>query len=273
MNNIINNKYTIIEKIGVGSFGTIYKGKHNKTDEVVAIKIEPISSKYKLLKNETFIYHYLNKLNCIPKLKWFGKDTINYYMVIDLLGPSLRDIIEKYNKNGLSLLFTLEIGIKIMNILKSIHDNKLIHRDIKPDNFLFGLNDLKDIYLIDYGFCVFYTNHCDLEKTSHLVGSLNYASINAHNCFKLSMRDDLESVCYLLFYLHSGKLLWQEFTNECDILNAKIEIINNIKYPSILLDLLKYARNLNYNEYPKYYWIINNMKTQFELLQKQFRII
>jgi hypothetical protein len=80
------------------------------------------------------------------------------------------------------------------------------------------------------------------------------------------MRDDLESLCYLLFYLHSGKLLWQEFTNECDILNAKLELINTTKYPSILLDLLKYARSLNYDEYPKYYFIINNIKRQIELL-------
>ena len=48
---LINNKYKIIEKIGEGSFGSIYKGENIRTNEFVAIKIESIDSNYKLLKN------------------------------------------------------------------------------------------------------------------------------------------------------------------------------------------------------------------------------
>ena len=49
---LINNKYKIIEKIGEGCFGSIYKGKNIRTNEEVAIKIESIDNDIKLLKNE-----------------------------------------------------------------------------------------------------------------------------------------------------------------------------------------------------------------------------
>ena len=80
--NIIQNKYKLIEKIGQGSFGSIYKGENIRTNELVAIKIEPIKNNTKLLKNESIIYQYLINSEGLPNVKWFGKDDNNYYMVI-----------------------------------------------------------------------------------------------------------------------------------------------------------------------------------------------
>jgi serine/threonine protein kinase len=57
---MINNKYKLIEKIGEGSFGAIYKGENVRTREKVAIKVEPIKEGINLLKNETKIYQYLS---------------------------------------------------------------------------------------------------------------------------------------------------------------------------------------------------------------------
>ena len=59
-NNIINNKYKILNRIGSGNFGSIYKGENIRTNEMVAIKIEPIINNLKLLKNESKIYYFLN---------------------------------------------------------------------------------------------------------------------------------------------------------------------------------------------------------------------
>jgi serine/threonine protein kinase len=56
---LINNKYKIIEELGEGSFGKIYKGENIRTNELVAIKIESIVNGNKLLKNESTIYQYL----------------------------------------------------------------------------------------------------------------------------------------------------------------------------------------------------------------------
>ena len=74
---LINNKYKLLEKIGEGSFGSIYKGENIRTNEHVAIKIEYIQNNYKLLKNESKIYQYLTNTIGIPNVKWFGKDENN----------------------------------------------------------------------------------------------------------------------------------------------------------------------------------------------------
>ena len=126
---IINKKYKIIHKIGEGSFGSIYKGQNIRTREFVAIKVESIENETKLLKNESAIYHYLNNTEGIPSVKWFGKDLNNYYMVINLLGSSLQDIKNKHFTFSLKLV--LQIGIKIVSLIQSIHEKGLIHIDIK----------------------------------------------------------------------------------------------------------------------------------------------
>ena len=69
---IASNKYLLTEKIGSGSFGTIYKGSNTRTNEQVAVKVELIENETKLLKNETIIYNYLSGLKGIPCVKWFG---------------------------------------------------------------------------------------------------------------------------------------------------------------------------------------------------------
>ena len=56
---LIGNKYILLEQIGEGSFGSIYKGENIRTKEKVAIKIESIKDETKLLKNESSIYQYL----------------------------------------------------------------------------------------------------------------------------------------------------------------------------------------------------------------------
>ena len=203
--NLISNKYKLLDKIGEGSFGSIYKGENIRTKEYVAIKIEPIINNMKLLKNESTIYQYLNNDVGFPNVKWFGKDKINYYMVINLLGESLQSLIER--KRSFSLKLVLQIGIQIIILLKTIHDKGLIHRDIKPDNFLLGLNNKnKQIYLIDFGFCKTFLNnhkHIEMKKTNNLIGTANFASVNAHEFNELSRRDDLESlVVDILFIIY-----------------------------------------------------------------------
>ena len=266
---LINNKYILLNKIGSGCFGSIYKAQNIRTKEFVAVKIEPIKDGSKLLKNESYIYQYLNGCQCIPNVKWFGKDNYNYYMVINLLGESLQDYMNKMKKFSLSL--TLKIGIKLLIILKTIHEKGLVHRDIKPDNFLFGTNNINNIYLIDFGFCKSYINdgqHNKIKKNHQMIGSKNYTSISSHNCYDLSRRDDLESLAYMLIYFYMGFLPWNNVLDEEIIINFKNEILKNDKCPLVILEFLRYSRSLEYEEKPNYYLIIDNFKREIEILSK-----
>jgi casein kinase 1 epsilon len=265
----INNKYILLDKIGSGCFGSIYKGQNIRTKEYVAIKVESINHDLKLLKNESTIYQYLNGCQGIPHVKWFGKDHNNYYMVINLLGNSLQDLIHKNQNFPLILIFKL--GIKIISILKTIHEKGLVHRDIKPDNFLFGLNRINQIYLIDFGFCKSYIDngeHNKIKKTNQMIGSRNYASINSHKCYDLSRRDDLESICYMLMCFYLGSLPWNNVLDEEIIICQKTEVLNNNAYPVVLLDFLRYCRSMEYEEKPNYYLIIDNFRREIEILSK-----
>jgi len=266
----INNKYIILDKIGSGSFGSIYKGQNIRTKECVAIKIECAKHDLKLLKNESKIYQYLNGCEGIPHVKWFGKDDNNYYMVINLLGSSLQDLMNK-NKQ-LNPILVFKLGIKILCILKTIHEKGLVHRDIKPDNFLFGLKQVNQIYLIDFGFCKSYMEngeHNKIKKISNMIGSKNYASISSHKCNDLSRRDDLESLCYILIYFYTGNLPWNNVSDDQTIVMLKNEILNNgNSYPLVLTDFLRYIRSMEYEEKPNYYLIIDNFKREIEILSK-----
>jgi casein kinase I homolog HRR25 len=259
--NLINNKYKIIEKLGAGCFGEIYKGENIRTDEKVAIKVEPISNNLKLLKNESVIYQYLVGTTGIPNVKWFGKDTTNYYMVLNLLGDSLQTLIN--NKKIFSLKLVLQVGLQIIFILKSIHEKDLVHRDIKPDNFLLG--NKKQIYIIDFGFCKSLANITNVKKTTGLIGSLTYASLNAHNYTELSYRDDLESLGYMLIYFYQGFLDWQKTEDIKLIIQMKQNVVDNEKIPIVLRDFLRSVRTLGFKEMPDYNTLISLLKRELEL--------
>lgn len=259
---IASNKYLLTEKIGSGSFGTIYKGSNTRTNEQVAVKVELIENETKLLKNETIIYNYLSGLKGIPSVKWFGKDDTNYYMVINLLGESLETILEK--KKTFSYKLVLQIGIQILELLSYIHDKGLVHRDIKPENFLLGLGEnSKQIYIIDFGFCHSYLDNIETKKTSSLIGTPKFASIHAHNFDELSRRDDLESLGYMLIYLFLGELEWQDIrflnykNNTHNIIMMKKNIINNIKVPIVLRVFLQSIFTLEFNKKPDYFIYID----------------
>lgn len=268
--NVINNKYRVLERIGEGSFGSIYRGQNIRTLELVAIKVEPINNGTKLLKNESIVYQYLNNIDGITTVKWFGKDEDNYYMVINLLGDSLQTI--KNKRDCFSLKLVLQIGIQIVELLKTIHENGLVHRDIKPDNFLLGLNsNSKRIFIIDFGFCKSYFfdgKHVPQKKTHNLIGSRTYASINAHNCIELSRRDDLESLGYMLIYFYAGFLPWQlDMSNKNTnideyIIRSKQTITEDSNLPKILINYIKYVRELGFLEKPNYKAIIESFKRE-----------
>ena len=128
----------------------------------------------------------------------------------------------------------------------------MIHRDIKPDNFLFNKSKQK-IFIIDFGFCIPYLNKSDIidpPPVKNFIGSLDYASINCHNLKTQSRRDDLESICYVIYYLLRGSLPWSGCTPE-KILSMK-QLFPDFCDCKEVISLWQKITNLGFNENPNY---------------------
>ena len=256
---MIAHKYNLIEKINEGSFGTIFKAENIRTKEMVAIKFENKSEQMKSLKNEARIYQYLGKLNGFPQLKTFGTIGDLNYLVMDLLGNSLVDIIKK---KELSLNMVLGLGIQIIKRIQSLHNNCLLHRDIKPSNFVFGNeDDTNKLFLIDLGFAKRYDydgTHIEEKNINNIVGSLNFVSINVHNYIEPSRRDDIESCIYVILTMLFGDLEWFKETDINKIALLKRNIIND-DIPIFIKKMLIYIRSIEFTTTPDYDYIISLM--------------
>ena len=192
-------------------------------------------------------------------------------MVIELLGNSLQKIINVSKK--LTLKSILQIGVNIISILKNVHERGIIHRDIKPENFLLTTTNPKNIYIIDFGLSKPYTingEHIDYKKKLKFMGTLDFASINAHNFIEQSRRDDLESLSYMLIYFYFGKLEWIKqdtsfLSNEEEnlyIKNKKELLCQNEDIPYILTEYHRNIKSLEFSERPNYEKYIELFKTE-----------
>ena len=249
------NNYKLLDLISSGSFGSVYKGEHRRSKQLVAIKIETKSGTTHLLKNETRIYSCLKGQIGFPQLKWYGVDMINSYMVIDLLDISLCGLVDNYK--ALSLKTTLFIAKQLIERLRVLHYHNIIHRDIKPDNFLINLKT-NIFYLIDFGFSKIYMQndkHINFKMKNSIIGTPNFISINVHKNCEPSRRDDMESVLYVLLYVLLGELEWQTEIDFNKMMNLKMNIINE-DIPQSFKFALIYVRQLTFEQIPDYDYLM-----------------
>lgn len=151
---VVAGKWKIVRKIGAGSFGDIYLGHNIVNGKEVAIKLEPTSARHPQLLYESRVYKILQGSVGVPRVHWFGSDGIeNHYraMVIDLLGPSLEDLFTFCGRR-FTMKTVLFLAEQMLWRIEEVHNRGLIHRDIKPDNFLMGIGtQCNRVYIVDFG--------------------------------------------------------------------------------------------------------------------------
>jgi serine/threonine protein kinase len=117
---VINNKYIVGEKLGSGSFGTIYLAIDNKTNKKVALKVESSKGDHQQLAHEKSIYKKLqgSYMNGIPEIYDFFEnyklpDGSYNILVMELIGSSLEDLFDKCGRK-FSLKTVLMIAIQMI---------------------------------------------------------------------------------------------------------------------------------------------------------------
>lgn len=264
----MSDNYLFLERIGSGSFGEVYIAQINKGQNKghkIAAKIENNNRNSKLLY-EYKTYEYLRKNGFrigIPMIYDFVENESYNMMFMQLLGPSLEDLFNKHNRT-FNFGTIAQLAKQLITLMQTLHTAELIHRDIKPNNFLIGINDPYTVYIMDFGLSKrFIKNgiHMSFRDGKSLVGTARYASLNVHRGYEPSRRDDLESIGYMLVYFFVGKLPWQgllkkpnenhiEVIGNCKMITPLEELCNGI--PKCFYDYLKYCRQLEFEEQPDY---------------------
>jgi hypothetical protein len=113
----------------------------------IAIKIQPLSD---AAKTEGCISMRLSGKRGFPLYFCHGNyDIMFYYIVMELLGSSFKTVVDQNKLNQKSIGF-IDYIVQLINIMKILYFERLFHLDVTISNILFGLDQLCDIYLIDY---------------------------------------------------------------------------------------------------------------------------
>jgi len=276
----IGDRFTLQrKKLGRGSFGTIYLGRDLVTNEAVAIKLESHKTKHSQLTSESRLLQKLQNGVGIPKVLWTGIEGNYTVMVISLLGPNLETLFS-YCERRFSLKTVLMLADQMLERIQFTHSRNIIHRDIKPDNFLMGTKPVSDgqVFMIDFGLSKFYRDvrtgaHISYRENKSLTGTARYASVNTHRGIEQSCRDDLESLGYILMYFCRGSLPWQGL--KANSKETKYKAISDTKaattvealcdgFPVEFANYLNYVRSLQFAETPDYGYLRRQFRELFK---------
>lgn len=259
--------YEIVFLVGLGGFGDVYKVKDRKTSQMFALKTESVKAPQKLIDIEIDCLKNI-KGDCFPRLRDSGTEKKVNYLVMNLCGASVSSARQQHS-GKLPLKATLPIGLKMLEIIESFHDQGYVHRDIKPSNFLLQPKPTAPLVLIDFGLC---RRHIDPETNEpyeareniKLTGTRKYCSPHGHEGCDLGRRDDLYSWFYGVAEIANGELPWGKIQNAEEVFNLKanIDIENFVKVlPREFVEIYQYLETLEYKDKPDYDKIKNLVRS------------
>jgi len=197
--------YKILEKLGEGGMGVVYKAQDTKLDRIVALKFLPQHLTSDSVEKERFIHEAkaasaLNHTNIttIHEIDEFGGQM---FIVMEYCeGKTLKRIIEK---ETLSVRKVLDIGIQICEGLTIAHEKGIVHRDIKSDNIM--LTPRGQVKIMDFGLAKL-KGATKLTKTRSTLGTAAYMSPEQAQGEEVDQRSDIFSFGVVLYELLTGKL-------------------------------------------------------------------
>jgi len=187
-------EYTIEEVAGEGRYGVCFYAKNDLGQSVVLKRFKPGIFAHNSNKNahEAVILSKLRDER-IPELLGVINEKSFYAFVLEFKpGITLKDMLFKHNyKFSDEEIF--RIGIKIINIIKYLHKNGVVHRDIRIPNVLV---DREDVYLIDFGLARFADNNLykydlDYSYFGDLLLYLIYSSFQKKGSKRLPWHEEL----------------------------------------------------------------------------------
>lgn len=217
--------YDLLQKIADGGMGSVYKGKHRLSGDIVAVKVVPAhlaSNKIlcKRLEQEYNAAKNLDHPNIVRALE-FGVVEGSPYLVMEFVdGESLGQKIERDGR--LSEVEAIRIIAQVAQGLHKAHKSGLVHRDVKPDNVLITRDG--QAKLADLGLVKELETDLNLTRTGRGLGTPHFMSPEQfRNAKNADVRCDIYSLGATLYQMVTGELPFKS----CGPLDAWMKKIHN----------------------------------------------
>ncbi len=199
----------ILELLGMGGMGMVYKARQPKLDRLVALKILAIESD----RDPSFAERFEREAKALARLNHpgivavydFGQTKDFYFFVMEYVeGMNLRELLRT---EQLSPHQTLDLVTQVCTALQYAHDEKIVHRDIKPENIL--INKKGQAKIADFGLAKLLGSAPDtgLTATQTVMGTMNYmAPEQREQPLEVDHRADIYSLGVVFYEMLTGEV-------------------------------------------------------------------
>lgn len=210
---VVGGKYELVEPIGQGGMASVWRARHTTLESPVAVKFLETygTAREKMAKRflrEAKLAAHLKHRNVVHILDYGMLDDGQPFMIMELLrGKSLGDLIE--GDTPPTPLEILEIMAQVLGGLAAVHDEGIVHRDVKPDN-IFMVKDADGTYpkLLDFGISrdtEGTSGDTRMTNTGAVVGTPLYMSPEqARGESEIDRRVDVYAMGVILFEMITG---------------------------------------------------------------------
>lgn len=222
--------YEILEKLGAGGMGVVYKARDTKLDRMVALKflsdhLHANAAEQARFLQEAKAAATLNHPNVCVIYAVEDVDNMRFIAMEFVEGSDLKT---KIKTGRLSIEQSCEYGIAIAEGLRAAHERGIVHRDIKADNIMITPNG--QVKIMDFGLAKL--KGSTLTKTGTTVGTIGYMSPEQFQREEISAQTDLWSLGVLLYEMFSGQLPFRgehEAAIMYEVLNVDPQPIQRIR--------------------------------------------
>ena len=229
---LVVGNYVVLDKIGKGGMGHVYKARHKRMKRNVALKILPshISRQrgaVERFRREVVAAARLTHPNIVTA---YDADEANgvHFLVMELVeGTDLSKLVS--SQGAVSVAKAIAYVRQVADGLQYAHEAGIVHRDIKPSNLL--LSNSGEIKILDMGLARFEREICEstaaesLTQSGQVMGTLDYmAPEQAEDTHNASVQADIYSLGCTLYFLLAGK-------NVFDGETMAVKIVAHLEHP------------------------------------------
>jgi serine/threonine protein kinase/Tol biopolymer transport system component len=252
---IVGGRYRIIEKIGAGAMGEVFRARDDRLGRDVAIKIIKASSSdnpdhLRRFELEARAAASLNHPNILA-IHDVGTDAGTPFIVSELLeGETLR---ERLAHGALATREAVEFALQISNGLTAAHEHHITHRDLKPENLFITNGEL--VKILDFGVAKLQPrpdetrsieNATTVTRHGSFIGNIAYSSPEQLRGQSVDHRSDIFSFGTILFEMLAGARPFRGQT-EVDTITAILhedpapQALDHAKIPPAYQDIIKHC--------------------------------